>query len=237
MLGNVGTHSQNQSIYKKPLYNAATDFAPVGLVVYEGLVLITRKDFPAGNLQEFIVYAKANQAKIQYGSGGVGGSNHLACVLLNSAIGISVAHIPYRGAGPALQDLLAGRLDYQCASVSAVLPYVEAKSVKALAILGKARSSSLPDLPTAQEQGLAGFEDSSWYALFLPRATPTDIVQRLNRAVVAVLQLPLVQQRLKDIGSDLVPPDQQTPDYLGKFVAAEIKKSGRAIKASGVQLE
>ena len=237
VLGNVGTHSQSQSFYKKPLYNAATDFAPVGLVVYEGLVLITRKHFPADNLQEFIAYAMANQARMHYGSGGTGGSNHLACVLLNSVIGINVAHVPYRGGGPALQDLLAGRMDYQCASLSAALPYVEAKSVKALAILSKARSSSLPDLPTAQEQGLADFDGSSWYALFLPRATPADIVQKLNRAVVAVLQLPPVQQRLKDIGSDLVPPDQQTPDYLGKFVAAEVEKSGRAIKASGVQLE
>jgi tripartite-type tricarboxylate transporter receptor subunit TctC len=237
VLGNVGTHSQSQSIYKKPLYDAATDFAPVALVSYEGLVLIARKDFPADNLQQFIAYAIANQASMHYGSGGVGGSNHLACALLNSVMGINVAHVPYRGGGPALQDLIAGRMDYQCASMSAALPFIEGKAVKPIAILGKARSASLPDLPTAQEQGLADFDDSSWYALFLPKATPAEIVEKLNRAVVAVLRHPSVQERLKDIGSDLVPPEEQTPDFLGRFVAAEVKKSEHAIKASGVQLE
>jgi tripartite-type tricarboxylate transporter receptor subunit TctC len=237
VLGNVGTHSQSQSIYKKPLYDAATDFAPVALLSYEALVLIARKDFPADNLQQFIAYATANQASMHYGSGGVGGSNHLACALLNSVIGINVAHVPYRGGGPALQDLIAGRMDYQCASMSAALPFIEGKAVKPIAILGKARSVSLPDLPTAQEQGLADFDDSSWYALFLPKATPAEIVEKLNRAVVAVLRHPSVQKRLKDIGSDLVPPEEQTPDFLGKFVAAEVKRSERTIKASGVQLE
>jgi tripartite-type tricarboxylate transporter receptor subunit TctC len=113
VLGNVGTHAQNQSVYKKPLYNAATDFAPVGLVADPSPVLLARKDFPADNLQDFISYAKLNQAKMQYGSAGVGGSNHLACVLFNAAAGIDVAHVPYRSGGQAMQDLIAGRLDYQ----------------------------------------------------------------------------------------------------------------------------
>ena len=108
VLGNVGTHAQNQTLYKAPLYNAATDFAPVVLMMDQSLVLVARKDFPASNLQEFIAYTKANQSKMQYSSSGAGGSNHLACVLLNAAIGINVTHIPYRGAGQAMQDLLAG---------------------------------------------------------------------------------------------------------------------------------
>jgi tripartite-type tricarboxylate transporter receptor subunit TctC len=237
VLGNVGTHAQNQSIYKKPLYNAATDFAPVGLVIYQGFALIARKDFPGDNLQEFIAYAKANQAKLQYGSGGVGSSNHLACVLLDSAIGIEVIHVPYRGAGQVMQDLLAGRIDYQCPSLPLAIPQIKAKAVKALAILSKTRSSSLPDLPTAEEQGLADFDISSWYAVFLPRATPADIVLKLNHAMVVTLRNPLVQQRLVELGSDLVPPDRMTPDDLGKFIAAEIEKWRRVITASGVQLE
>src|ERR1700694_2464145 len=114
VLGNVGTHAQNQSLYKKPLYNALTDFAPVALVTDQSLVLVARKDFPANTLPEFIAYAKANQARLQYGSAGVGGSNHLACVLLNASIGMQVTHIPYRSGGQAMQDLLAGRVDYQC---------------------------------------------------------------------------------------------------------------------------
>ena len=122
VLGNVGTHAQNQSLYKRPAYNAATDFAPVALLVDQSLVLLARKDFPADNLQEFIAYAKANQAKLQYSSAGTGGSNHLACVLFNSAIGIDVTHVPYRSGGQAMQDLLAGRVDYQCPSAPNTCP-------------------------------------------------------------------------------------------------------------------
>jgi tripartite-type tricarboxylate transporter receptor subunit TctC len=237
VLGNVGTHAQNQSIYKKPLYNAAADFVPVGLVVDQTLLLLARKDFPADNLPEFIAYAKANQAKLQYGSAGVGGSNHLACLLLNSAIGIDVAHVPYRSGAQALQDTLAGRIDYQCPSLPTALPQIEAKSVKALAMLSKTRSSSLPDLPTAQEQGLPDLDISGWYALFLPRGTPADIARKLNRALLATLHAPRVQQRLHEIGCDLFASDRSSPEYLGELVAAEIRKWSSAIKASGIQID
>jgi tripartite-type tricarboxylate transporter receptor subunit TctC len=237
VLGNVGTHAQNQTLYKKPLYNAASDFEPVSLVTDQSLVLVTRKDFPADNLQEFIAYAKANQRKMQFGSAGTGGSNHLACVLLNSAIGIEVTHVPYRSGSQAIQDMLAGRLDYQCPSAPVALPQIEGKTVKVFAVLSKNRSSSMPNIPSAHEQGLTDFDIPSWYALFLPRRTPAEIVHRLNRATVATLQTPLVQQRLKEIGSDLVTPERMTPDYLGKFVAAEIEKWARVIKASGISLE
>jgi tripartite-type tricarboxylate transporter receptor subunit TctC len=237
VLGNVGTHAQNQSLYKRPPYNAATDFAPVALVTNQSLVLAVRKDFPADNLSTFISYAKANQANLKYGSGGVGGSNHLACVLLNSAIGIDVTHVPYRGAPQAMQDMLAGLIDYQCPSAPVALPQMGAKSVKALAILSKARSAAMPDLPSADEQGLTGFDVPSWYALFLPAATPADIVRKLNLATVAALKTPRVQQRLKEIGSDLVAPEQMSPEYLRKFVAAEIEKWGRVIRGAGIQLD
>ena len=153
VLGNVGTHAVNQSLYKKPLYNAATDFEPVALVTDQSLVLTVGKDFPANNLREFIAYAKANQAKMQYGSAGVGGSTHLACVLLNAAIGINVTHVPYRSSGQAMQDLLAGRLDYQCPSAPTVLPQIAGHLVKALAILSKNRSPSMPGLASAHEAG------------------------------------------------------------------------------------
>ena len=237
VLGNVGTHAQNQSLYKKPLYHALTDFVPVALVTDQSLVLVVRKDFPADNLQTFMAYAKANQASLRFGSAGVGGSNHLACLLLNSAIGIEVTHIPYRSGAQAMQDTLAGRIDYQCPSAPVALPQIEAKAVRALAILSRSRSPSMPDLPSAHEQGLADFDVPSWYALFLPAGTPADIVRRLNGATVAALNAPSVQQRLKEIGSDLVAPERMSPEYLGKFVAAEIDRWARVIKASGIQLE
>jgi tripartite-type tricarboxylate transporter receptor subunit TctC len=120
LLGNLGTHAASQTFYKNPLYNAAGDFAPVALIAEIPFVLIARKDLPVGNLQEFIAYAKANQTKMQYGSGGSGSATHLACVLLNAAIGVNITHIPYRGGGPAMQDLIAGRIDYQCLDTAIV---------------------------------------------------------------------------------------------------------------------
>jgi tripartite-type tricarboxylate transporter receptor subunit TctC len=236
VLGNVGTHAQNQTLYKAPLYDALNDFAPVALIMDQALVLVARKDFPANNLQEFIAYTKANQAKLQYASAGLGGSNHLACVLLNTAIGINVTHVPYRSGGQAMQDLLAGRVDYQCPSVPTAIPQITGQSVRAIATLSKKRSPGLPDLPTAHEQGLTGFDIPSWYALFLPRGTPDAIVRKLNAAAVAAVSTPAMQERLKAIGSDLVGPDRMTPEYLAKFVAEEIRKWSGPIKASGVQL-
>jgi tripartite-type tricarboxylate transporter receptor subunit TctC len=237
VLGNIGTHAQNQTVYKKPLYNAATDFAPVGLVVDQTLLLLTRKDFPADDLSGFLTYARANQASLQYGSAGVGGSNHLACVLLNAAAGIEVAHVPYRSGAQALQDTLAGRIDYQCPSLPIALPQIEAGAVKALAILSKSRSASLPKLRTAAEQGLADFDAAGWYALFLPAATSDDIVRKLNRALVAALRRGDVRDRLRVIGCDLFPPDRSSSEYLRGLVAAEIVKWGAVIKASGIALE
>src|SRR5262245_49586270 len=163
VLGNVGTHAQNQWLYKKPLYNAVMDFAPVALITDQSLVLVARKDFPANNFQEFIAYARANQSKLQYSSAGLGGSQHLACVLFNSAIGIDVTHIPYRSGGQAMQDLLASQVDYQCPSLPTAMPQIAGKTVKAFALLRKNRSPSMPDLPSAHEQGLTDFDIPSWY--------------------------------------------------------------------------
>jgi tripartite-type tricarboxylate transporter receptor subunit TctC len=235
VLGNVGTHAQNQSLFKKPLYNAVTDFAPVALVTDQSLVLVARKEFPADSLQEFIAYAKANQSKLQYGSAGIGGSNHLACVLLNTAIGIQVTHVPYRGGAQAMQDLLAGRVDYQCPSAPTVMPQIAGKAIRAIAILSKKRSPSMPDLPSAHEQGLTDFDIPSWYALFLPNGTPGEIVRKLNSAIVAAMNTPVMHERLRMIGSDLAGPERRSPEYLAQFVASEIRKWEGPIRASGVQ--
>ncbi len=237
VIGNVGSFAQSQWIYKIPPYDVLKDFAPVGLITDESLVLVTRKDFPANNLQEFITYAKANQSKLQFASSGVGGSNHLACLLLNSAIGIGVTHIPYRNVVQSMQDVIAGRIDYECLSLPLALPQIIAKSLKPIAILSKERSAILPDLPSAAEQGLADFDAPSWYAFFITAGTPIAIVDKLNRAVAAALDMPAVQQRLKQIGGDVVAPERRSPEYLAQFVAAQIKKWEAPIKASGIQLE
>jgi len=236
VIGNVGTFAQSQWLYKQPLYNSVTDFAPVALLTDESLVLVARKDFPADNLQQFIDYTKANQDKLHYASSGVGGSNHLACMLFNSAIGVEVTHVPYRNVVQGLQDVMAGRIDYDCPSLPLALPQIAAKSIKPIAILSKNRSSVLPELPSADEQGLTGFDLPSWYALFAPAATPLAIVQKLNRATVAALDVPAIQQRLQQVGGDVIAPERRTPEYLAQFLAAEIKKWEAPIKASGISL-
>jgi tripartite-type tricarboxylate transporter receptor subunit TctC len=234
VLGNVGTHAQNQWLYKKPLYNARTDFTPVALIVDQSLVLVARKDTPADNLQEFIAYAKANPSKLRYGSAGVGGSNHLACVLFNSAAGIEAVHIPYRSGGQAMQDMLAGQVDHQCPSLPTAIPQITGATVKAFAILSKNRSPSMPSLPSAHEQGVTDLDIPSWYALFLPKGTPEPLVRKLHGAIVAAMDMPSMKERLGQLGSDLVSPDRRSPDYLAGFVAAEIRKWEIPIKSSGV---
>jgi tripartite-type tricarboxylate transporter receptor subunit TctC len=237
VLGSLGTHAQSQSFYKRLLYNAATDFSPVALVVDQSIVLVARKDFPSDNLQQFIAYAKANEAKLQYGSAGVGGSNHLACLLLNTVIGINVTHVPYRSGAQAMQDLLAGRIDYQCPTGAVAVPQIAVNTVKALAVLSKNRASILPSVPSTHEQGLTGFDIPAWYAIFLPKGTAGPIVQKLHDAVTATMDRPEMRERLREIGADVVGPERRSPDYLARFVASEIKKWAAPIKASGVQAD
>ena len=233
VLGSVGTHAQSQSLYKRPLYDAATDFAPVGLIAEVPLVLVARKNLPANNLKEFIAYAKANQANMQFGSAGTGSADHLACVLFDATVGIDVTHVPYRGGQPAMQDLIAGRIDYICNVLTTALPQLQGGLIKPIAVMTRERSPLLPDLASADEQGLKGFEACTWNALFLPKRTPDAIVRRLNSAVQEVLATPAVQERIKDIGGNIVAAERRSPEYLGRFVASEIAKWAGPIKASG----
>jgi tripartite-type tricarboxylate transporter receptor subunit TctC len=237
VLGNLGTHAANQTFYRAPLYNAATDFAPVMLIAQTPLVLLARKDLPAGNLPEFIAYAKANQSSMQFGSGGTGSASHLACVLLNVAIGIAVTHVPYRGAAPAMADLIAGRIDYQCPDTPIAIPQIESGTVKAIAVLTRERSRGLPDQPTAHEQGLTGFDAANWFALFLPAGTPAAIVERLHAAALATIDTATVKLRMAEIGADLPAFERRSPDYLHQFVQREIDKWAGPIRASGLSTE
>jgi tripartite-type tricarboxylate transporter receptor subunit TctC len=234
VLGTNGTHAQNQSLYKNPLYNAATDFAPVALIGEQPIALMTRKDLPADNLQQFIAYAKANQAGMKYGSAGTGSAVQLSCVLFNAATGLRTTHVPYRGSAPAMQDLIAGRIDYQCANLAPALGQIDDHQVKAIAVLWRRRTTLMPPLATADEQGLTGFDAVLWYGIFLPKDTPAEIVQKLNTAVIATLDTPSLQERMKQVGAELAAPDQRSSEYLGKLVESEIVKWAGPIKASGV---
>jgi tripartite-type tricarboxylate transporter receptor subunit TctC len=236
VIGNSGTHAWSQALYKKPPYSALTDFTPLGLVVEAPRAIITPKNFPANTLSEFIAYVKANQNTVKYGSAGAGSASHVSCILLNAALGIEIAHIPYRGLGPAMQDLIAGRIDYMCDSPSTSRPQIETNNVKAIATTGAKRSSVLPDVPTAREQGL-DFEVTAWQGLFLPKNTPDLIVRHLNQALSAALDLPFVRERFKAVGEEVAPTERRSPEYFAKFVAAEIDKWSGPIKASGVSVD
>src|SRR5215813_9615638 len=235
--GVTGTHSQNQLLYKKPPYDATTDFAPVGLIAEAPYMLITRPNYPAADLKEFISYAETNQSKLQFGSGGQGSGTHITCLLLNTAIGIEVTHVPYRSTSQAMPDLLAGRIDYLCDPVQTSLPAIQEKTVKAMAALSRERATVLPAVPSAHEQGLANFDASIWFALFFPKNTPPGLVRRLNVALTNTLDTKSVRERLEANGLRIPVSRRRTPDYLARFVASEIKKYAGPIKASGVTLD
>jgi tripartite-type tricarboxylate transporter receptor subunit TctC len=237
VLGGTGTFAANQTLYKQPLYNAITDFKPVVLIAEQPMVLIARKELPVDNLKEFIAYAKANQAKMQFGSGGPGSATHLACVLLNSTIGVNVTHVPYRSAALAFQDVIGGRLDYVCPITGTAISVIESKQVKALAILSKNRTPILPNLATADEQGLANFDAYIWNGLFLPKDTPDAIAKKLHDVTVETMNTPAIQDRIKEIGGSVVAPERRSPEYLKRFVEDEIAKWAAPIKASGISMD
>ncbi len=237
VLGTVGTHAQGQTLYKKPLYNAASDFASVALIAEVPIVLIVRKDLPANDFREFVAYAKDNQAKMSYGSAGVGAASHMGCVLLNYVIGTNITHVPYRGTGPATQDLVGGRIDMLCQAITAAKPQIEGGTVKALAIFDQKRSPALPNVQTAGEQGTPGLEAYTWNAIFLPKGTPEAIVTRLNAAVRESMKTPSVRERLQGLGAEVVADDRTTPRYLDGFVKSEIEKWAGPIRASGVSAD
>jgi tripartite-type tricarboxylate transporter receptor subunit TctC len=237
VLGSVGTHAQSQTLYKRPPYNAAEDFTAVAFIGETPIALTVRKDLPVNNLKEFVAYAKQNQAKMQYGSAGAGSATHLGCVVLNSVLGTNITHVPYRGTGPAMQDLHAGRIDFLCEIINTAKPHIEAGAIKALAIMTKERSPVLPDLPTALEQGVEGLEAYTWSAIFLPKGAPADIVKKLNATVIQAIDTPNVRERLQGMGVTVAPADRRSPEYMAQFVRSEIKKWEAPIKASGAQIE
>jgi tripartite-type tricarboxylate transporter receptor subunit TctC len=237
LIGNTGTHAYSQSLNKQPLYNAATDFTPVGLVSESPRILDVRKDLPVANLKEFVAYAKTNHAKMQFGSAGVGAGTHLPCVLLNVAMGVEITHIPYRGEGPATQDLVAGRLDYMCNTIQTGVAQAKSGKVKAIAVMAPRRSAVIPELATSGEQGLAGVESSVWNALFFPKGTPNAIVEKMAKAVNDMLDDPVVRKRLEDLGLEIVPPERRGPEYLAKFVPEEIERWAKVVKAARITPE
>jgi tripartite-type tricarboxylate transporter receptor subunit TctC len=238
LFGTIGTHAYNQWIYKKRRYDAINDFTPVTLFSEQPMVLEVRKDLAANTLPEFAALLKSSGAKMQFGSAGAGSTTHLACALLNSRIGVdNVTHVPYRGAGPAANDLIAGQIDYLCGNLGAAAPLIAGKQVKALAVLSKGRSPVMPELASAEEQGLAGIDITTWTAIFLPKGAARPIVDKLKEATQAAMATPAIKARMLEIGVTGVAPERQSPEYLAKYVAEEVARWEGPIKSGGLQVD
>ena len=190
-------------------------------------MLITRKDLPANTLPEFVAYAKANQGKMQYGSAGVGSGVHVCSILLDVAMGTKITHVPYRGAGPAMQDLIGGRIDFIAEQISTALPQIQGNAVKAIATLGLDRAPGLEDLPTAQEMGLSGLDCGSWGSLSFPKGTPDDIVRRLAKASNEAVETPAVRERFKEHRRDHPGGGAQNSGISGQVRSQRDRAMGR----------
>jgi tripartite-type tricarboxylate transporter receptor subunit TctC len=235
LLASIGTHGYNPSIYKNLAYDPVGDFTPVGLTAEQPMVLVARKDLPVANLKDLIAYVKENHAKMQFGSAGIGSTTHLSCALVNAAMGEHPVHVPYRGGGPAMAEIVAGRIDYGCFNIGGVAGQIKSGSVKAIATLSRERAAILPELPSAHEQGLADFNVTTWNALLAPKGTPPEIVAKLNTAMSKTLDTPAVQELLTKYGVTGVAPERRSPAYLATFIPEEIARWAGPIKAAGIQ--
>jgi tripartite-type tricarboxylate transporter receptor subunit TctC len=197
-------------------------------------ILVARKSLPVNSLQEFVAYAKANQSKMQFGSAGVGSGTHLPCVLLNLAMGVNITHVPYRGAGPVMQDLIGGRIDYMCDTIQTGAVQAKENTVKGIAVMSPKRVPIIPDLGTTGEQGLAGVEASVWNGFFLPKGTPDPIVRKLNKVMSDTVDDPGIRKRLEELGLEIVPLENRTPEYLAKYLPEEVARWGKVIQAAGI---
>ena len=234
VLASIGTHAIGYWMNKKPPYHPANDFQPVSFIADAPLLLMTKKDLPPNNLREFLAYTRANHAKMVFSSGGTGTSSHISCVMLNQIMGVDVTHVPYRGGGPAFADVIAGRIDYICNYVSIAVPAVNEGQVKAMAMLARDRAALLPDLPTAEEQGLKDFDVSAWNAILLPKSATPAMVAKMNAAIRKALDNPALRARFDSIGLIPAAPDRRSPEYLREFLETEIARWAAPVKASGV---
>jgi tripartite-type tricarboxylate transporter receptor subunit TctC len=235
-VGHFGTHVANGAIYSLK-YDLLNDLDPVARLPSNPMIVVTRKDFPAANLKELIDRIKANPGKISAGTAGAGSGSHIAGLLLQSLTGVQLSFVPYRGTGPALQDLVAGQIDMIIDQASNSLPQVRQGTIKAFAVTATGRIPSAPDIPTVVEAGLPAFQMEIWSGMWVPHGTPRAIVDRLNAAVVAALAEPAVRDKLAGLGLDGPPADQHTPEALGNYQRAEAAKWWPIIKAANVTVE
>ena len=222
------------ALYRKLSYDPMKDFEYIGQVVDVPMTLLARKDFPANNFNELLTYVKANKEKVSLANAGLGAVSHLCGLLFMSQIGVELNTIPYKGTGPAMNDLLGGQVDLLCDQTTQTVPMIKEGRVKVFGVTSLKRLSALPNVPTLDEQGLKGFEVKVWHGMYAPKGTPAPVIEKINVALRAAMQDPMVKQRLKDLSSDIPSSEKMSPAGLKSHLEAEINKWGPVIKKAGI---
>ena len=233
LLHHIG-QSTAPALYRKLTYNATDSFEPVGLITDVPMTFVARKDFPAKDMKELLAYVKANKEKVTYANAGVGSASHLCGMLFMSAIGTDLTTVPYKGTGPAMNDLLGGQVDFMCDQTTNTTSQIKSGKIKAYGVTTKSRVASLPDLPTLHEAGLQNFEVAVWHGLYAPKGTPKPVVDTLAKALQTALKDATVKQRFGELGTEPVAENRATPDAHRAFLKAEIDKWSPIIKKAGV---
>ena len=237
LMGNLGTQAASVGLYPNLAYDPRRDFEPVLNTGGTPMLVAAKKDLPVKDFREFVAYLEQNAGKMNYGTGGVGATSHLTCLFLDSLLGVQPQHVPFRGSGPALNALIGGQIDYVCDQTVAIVPSIQAGTIKGLVAAAPQRVPVIPDVPTSAEQGLPAFQVTGWNAMFAPKGTSKEIVDKLNRAGRAALGDETIRKRLLELGLELPTEAAQTPAALGELVSAEIDKWVPIIKKAGVVVQ
>ena len=235
--GHLGTHVANGAVYNKLGYDLVADLEPVVLLPSNPMIIVSKKEVPATSLKEFLAWLKAQSSPPTAGTAGAGSGSHIAGLYLESAAGVKLQYVPYRGTGPAMNDLVAGQIDLIVDQTSNSLPQVRAGNIRAYAVTDSKRVDSAPDVPTVDEAGLPGFHTTLWSGLWVPKGTPKDVVAKLNAAAVEALNDPAVRKQFENLGLQMPAKDKLTPDALGAWQKAEIAKWWPMIKAANVKVD
>ena len=234
LMGAVATHAINPTLYKSIPYDPIKDFAPITQVASTPNVLVVNPAVPASNVREFIAYAKANPGKLSFGSGSIGSAGHLAGELFKATAGVDMVHVPYKGAAPAMQDLIGGQIQLMFDNLASSLAQVKAGKIRALAVTTAKRSALAPDLPTIAESGVAGFDISTWFGIFAPAGTPRAALDRLHAEFTRALAAPDLREKMTHLGAE---PVGNTPEEFAAYIRAEADKYGKVIRASGAKVD
>jgi len=234
LLSSIATHALSPNLYSRVPYDPIKDFAPITLLGIAPTVLVINQELPAKSLQELISLAKSKPGALAYASGGNGTPPHINAEVFKAVAGVDLLHVAYKGGGPALTDLMAGRVHVMLDTAASAMPHVRGGKLRALALSAPKRSAEYPDLPTFAEAGLPQYDTNAWYSMHAPAGTPADIVRRLNRELVAILKDPEILARFKQLSTD---PVGNSPEEFGAFVKVELDKYARIIKAAGIKLD